>query len=253
METLILKPADRNLFSVQPQRSHPMTLRRVLFAKFLRWIDSLTPHQFRKVLSRLTVSLSIVLVVCVPQFFFGIMTDVTTWHGFALPKMAMLFVAFTYWRLALRWSIRQNLKRGNQHTYHGLPIDELASFLCEHKQFIRDEAMRRFAISQAKHSSIADELERHQVLVRGPNNARVLNEMTREQLARQLREDFPLAFADGEWVEKRGSYHHFLRQKERDEQRDQERIDRLERKRDRLKREIDELEPNPFHVQAIAL
>lgn len=237
---------------MQPNKSHALNLRRVVYVKFLRWVDAMTLTRFRKIAYRCSFLLGIVLLVGVPQFLLGTLVGSLSWHDYALTKIIALSAAFLYGRTWVRQARRWQ-RKSNQHTYYGLPVDELASYLLEQKQFTRYEAMHKFAISQQKHQVVAEELEKQQVLIRGQNNARVLNKITREELVRQLRDGFPLAFYQDEWVEKRGSYELFLRDKECSERKEQARIAKMERKKDRLKRQINELQASPFQVQESAL
>lgn len=85
------------------------------------------------------------------------------------------------------------VRRGNQHTFHGVPVGALARFLTEQKAFKLEEARRVLAVSHGQYQKIAEALERHGVLVRGEKNARVLREIGYEDLVRQLRDDFPLS------------------------------------------------------------
>jgi hypothetical protein len=233
----------RPLFHFVPAAENAAPARRsvgtVLHGKFLDWLAA---SDIRKLATRSAMILLLAGLVGSTQFTLGLLTAAAKWNGYRIPLflalLALTLNAKTIFLASRKWSLRR--RGANQHTYQGLPVDELASYLLETRAFTRDAACLKFAISWKKHQRIADELMHHQVLVRGPvNNARVLNEkITREQLVRQLRENFPLAFADGEWVERRGSYHLFLRDKERAEQKERERVERLERRADRAERKL---------------
>src|SRR2546423_15708746 len=100
--------------------------------------------------------------------------------------------------------------------------------------------MKHFGISQDKHALIAKELERHSILVRGENNARVLNEITREELVRQLRDKFPLVWSEPShaWAERNGTFERWAMEKDRKERDEQEKGARLARKKAKLKDEV---------------
>lgn len=131
-------------------------------------------------------------------------------------------------------------------------MDELASYLLQSGSFTTD-AMQRLALPQRKWAKIADELEGHGILKRGENNARVLAEITREELVRQLRDGFPLVHdpVSKTWVEKRGSFDQWVLQKERAEKKEQEQRDRLERKEDRLRKNIAKLREEQNSFQSV--
>ena len=89
---------------------------------------------------------------------------------------------------------------------------------------------------------MAEKLETHKILIRGDCNARVLNTITRSQLARQLTEDFPLAFYKGEWAERNGSWGNFLKDGEVEEQKKRTVENRIKRKEKSLKKKSGELD-----------
>ncbi len=214
--------------------------------KFLDWVRQTPLRTQLRTLAGVVFLAGVVLAFLFPAFVAGMLLDVLQWNGYKVPAMLLTVALCVKGKGIIRWANRVRMKRlgANQHTYHGLPVDELASYLVERRNFTREDACAKFGVSWKKHQRIADELEHHQVLVRGENNARVLNAITREQLVRQLREDFPLAFADGEWVERRGNYHQFLRDKERADQKERERVERLEKRAGRataILREVQEL------------
>lgn len=248
MQNVTLNPIHKQLFQVHTENSHPrLTLRRVLYAKFLRWVDKTPPRDIIRRFLHVLIALSVPPVVMAPQFFLGILYSGLSWNSYAPAKVLIVVISLTYamtvYRLSKRLMARLRMRRAkkaNQYTYEGLPVDELASFLMEEKAFKKEVAIPRFGLSQPKYFKIANELEHYKILVRGDSNARVLNDsITREVLVRQLRENFPLRFNDGQWAEYRGSYELFLKDKERREQREQETIERKERKVERMNKAID--------------
>lgn len=72
----------------------------------------------------------------------------------------------------------------------------------------RDEAIKTFALSQGQYQKIAEELEKFGLLTRGENNARVMREISMENLVRQLREDFPLVWSEEHqvWADRTGTF-----------------------------------------------
>ena len=164
-----------------------------------------------------------------------------------LAANAPRFLSFVW-----RYSAKRKKSTGKALVFHGVPLDELATYLFERRTFTTS-AINDLGLAQRKWQKIADELEHNGVLVRGENNARVLGEIDRETLVRQLRDNFPLTF-DGNtktWVEKRGSYERFLYDKERTEKKEVERVDRLERKEDRARKNIAKLREESSAFQNI--
>lgn len=147
------------------------------------------------------------------------------------------FVSFVW-----RYSAKRKKFTGKAPVFHGVPLDELASYLFSQRTFTT-KAIDDLGLAQRKWQKIADELEHNGVLVRGENNARVLADIDRETLVRQLRDNFPLTYDANTktWVEKRGSYERFLYDKERSEKKEVERVEKLERKEDRARKNIAKL------------
>lgn len=209
------------------------------------------PSKAARRMFRALVLAGLCTFVCAPSFALGIFFAGAQWHGAALTKIAILTFAFIHYRAAFRlwrWA-RATVRRrgdptGNQNTYHGMPVDELVTWLIEKKNFLREDVIRHFAISRKRQFKIAAELEKHGMLVRGESNSRILHpKISREQMVRQLREGFPLAWSEEqqEWCDRTGSAFHFFVDREHKEKQDKERADRLQRKVGRLERKREEL------------
>ncbi len=245
MNALVLKPQAKQLFEVQPQNSHPkLSLRRVLWVRFLRWIDKASPELITKTLLRAASLLLMGSAIFLPSFLVGVASSVIQWNGFKIPiflgLLAFMLNARRLFSALRRRSIRK--RTGNQHTYHGLPVGELAAFLKQQASFKRDEAIKTFALSQGQYQKIAQELEEHGILMRGENNARVLREISMENLVLQLREDFPLVWSEERqvWAERNGAFERWALSQDFARRKMKETTERRERKLERLDREIDE-------------
>lgn len=150
------------------------------------------------------------VAVAAPQYALGYLTSLVDWHDAAILKVVIVLAAFCYYRQALRfirWA-RGRLNRrdpdGDQETYHGIPIEQMADYLIERRGFQREHAIRHFGISRKRQFKMADELEKNGILVRGGCNGRKLHEsITRDQLVRQLRDGFPLVWNEqsSEWTD----------------------------------------------------
>lgn len=257
----IVRPINKQLFQVHAEQSHPrLSLRRVLYVRFLRWIEK---SSLTSILAT-CVKCSMLLLLCIgllaPSFVLGILTASAKWNNYRLPIMLVIVVTVAnvprLFSLVRRYSAKQKKFTGKAPVFHGVPLDDLASYLFNHRTFTTS-AINDLGLAQRKWSKIAEELEHNGVLVRGENNARVLAEIDRETLVRQLRDNFPLTFDDNTktWVEKRGGYERFLYDKERTEKKEVERVERLERKEDRARKNIAKLreESNVFgNIMALA-
>jgi len=193
-----------------------------------------------------------------PQYLLGVVAASLSFHDALVPKAGICIVALLYGRAWYRWARRWQSRiraGGNQHTFEGVPIDELAGFLLSSGRFTREEAMERLALSQPRHKKIGSVLEQAGILVRGECNALQLRDISREQLVVQLRgiagkKAAPLVYdkARNEWVERDGTFAHFILDRERGEAQQREKLGRLER---RIKRRKEELSSLPTDGEAL--
>jgi len=237
-------------FQIRPiqneQVIHLLSLRRVLYVKFLRWLENSSASSLMKAILKCLTAVAFLLAIMLPHFALGILT--ATIH---LPFMSRVVVfcivllltlnAKRLYLLGKRTYVRKG--KGNQNTYQGIPLDNFISYLFEKKSFTT-AAMSDLGLSQRKWSKIADELEHHGILKRGESNARVLGDIDRMTLVRQIRDGFPLVFdtIGKTWCERRGSFDQWVLQRERKEQKEAETRERLERKEDRMRKNIKRLQ-----------
>lgn len=262
--TVMLKPITGQQFKIQPEQSHPrLSLRRILWVKFLRWVDKASWAKLARALLSLVGASGIAAGIIAPQFFLGMLYDAVAWQGYRVPiliaALSLYFFGANVWHRFRRLQVAR-VRVGNQHTFHGVPVDEMASYLLEQAQFTREHAMAKLRISREKYDVIAKELEHYRILYRGENNARVLTPITRDQLVMQLDErKYPLTFDETrkEWVQRDGSFAEWVLNKERSEQREdyQKRrgLERLEKKRDALREEVGALENAGFISRALEI
>lgn len=242
---------------VEPQQSHPrLSLRRVLYVKFLRWVEQSTASALMKATLKCLTCLALLLLVSAPQFFLGLLlgaahSSITVRAIVYCAVLVTTLNAKRLYRLMRRHSVSKE-KKGNNHTYHGIPLDNFVSYLFDNQGFTT-KAISDLALSQRKWAKIADELEGAGVLVRGESNARVLAEIDRATLARQLRDGFPLVFdpVSKTWCEKRGSFDTWVLAKERKEKKDIERVEKLERKEDNIRGRIAKLQQEQSGFQSV--
>lgn len=242
-----VRPIEKQLFQIHTEQSHPrLSLRRVLYVRFLRWIEKSPLTSILAIIAKCLTLLLLCAAALAPSFVLGLLTASAKWNNYRLPIMLAIvvvalnaprFVSFVW-----RYSATRRKFTGKAPVFHGVPLDELASYLFSQRTFTT-KAIDDLGLAQRKWSKIADELEHNGVLVRGENNARVLADIDRETLVRQLRDNFPLTYDDVSktWVEKRGSFDQWVLSRERKEVKEQEQRDRLGRKEGRLRKNIERL------------
>ncbi len=192
-----------------------------------------------------------IITLIAPQLTLGYLYSLGTWKSYAIAKVIICTLSFYHFhRVKKLWHwMRQKKNRkdpdGNQHTYYGIPIEQMADYLIENQSFQREHSINHFGISRKRQFTIADELEKNGVLIRGESNSRALQPvLTREQLVRQLRDDFPLVWSTDirEWVDRKGPFEQWNLRREHTERKELMQHERLERKVDRLQRRREDLE-----------
>lgn len=107
---------------------------------------------------------------------------VWSWHDGAVAKFCFIFVlTFNFGKIAqLAIKVAKNAARAEKvatgDIIDGIPVVELLDHLFTQQSFKREEVERKFGIPRNKYTTLAIKLENLGVLVRGENNARVLNE-----------------------------------------------------------------------------
>jgi hypothetical protein len=210
-------------------------------------MDKASPASVLRAISTAGISLLVLAAFMLPHFVLGVLVDAARWNGYRIPICSAAFVmtlnARRIWRSIGRVLARsrKTAETANQSTYHGIPVDELATYLMERKSFKLQDTLDHFKFSQRKYARIAEELEKHAVLVRGESNARVLAEISYAELARQLRDDFPLVWDEisKTWVEKDDPYGRHLREKAFRQRKLDDEGSRKEKKVERLQKQIE--------------
>ena len=235
---------NKQLFQLQhPQQSHPLSLRRVLYVKLLRWVDKSSSGVILRTTAKLLFSVGLVSLVCAHAFVLGVLTSAAQWNGYKIPIAIALFTFV--WNMKKIFATMKRLKiknrTGNQHTYHGIPVGELAAFLQTQRSFKREEAMKNFALSQGQYHAIAKELKDNGVLYHGENNAHVLRDIGTAQLVTQLREGFPMVWSEERqcWAERNGAMERWALSHDFKTRQLAEDIEKKERKIERLEKKIE--------------
>lgn len=259
MNAFTLRTPAHPLFQIQPEKSHPKTsVLRVFRKKFVEWLDGASGEALTKAGFRLFALVVIAGLWFAPRESFGILQAVVEWRNYRIPLfLGTVIVAFR-WKRAWLFLKRTRLKSraNNQHLYHGIPVGEFASWLLEERAFKMEPAMKKWGLSQNAYSRIAEELEEHGVLTRGEKNARVLRDISREDLVRQLRDKFPLAWSDERqmFYEINGTMERWAISQDFKRRRLDEETGKKERKKERLEEQIEEKkEELSGFAQAMAL
>lgn len=247
---MILRPQTKTLYTVAPEHSHSLSLRRVLYAKVLRYVDKAPAATLIRISLRTGCAVALFLAFLAPQVALGICASLiaSKWLLGACGACA-----FLYYRAILRVSRKIIFRRrgGSAKVFHGVPILELADYLLQAEAFPMT-AMDALHISQPQHVKIARELEGHGVLIRGESNARILQPISRVELVDQLENNFPLVWSPHEklWLKRRDSFAEYLLSKELKEKRETEHIEKRARKLQRIEKKIQDLQ-NPFTLREL--
>lgn len=221
----------------------PRSLTGVLWSKFLKWVDQSSLESIVKSLRNTATMALIVTLVCAPSFTIGYLTSAMQWNGYKIPIcIAVVTIAMNakrIYRFIRRRSVR--VKKGNQHTFHGYSVTELADLLTQTGGFKREDTQKRLAMSQTQYQRIGDELEKFDVLTRGESNARVLRPITREELVKQLRDGFPLAWDETRqaWLERDGAFERWTLDREWKQRQISDDTEKRERKLKRIEKKIE--------------
>lgn len=229
-------------------------------AKVAVWLYESSWYRISRALLRLGCVIVVVAGFAAPQLLIDAVRASLSFHDALLPKAGTVISILFYGRRWLRLGRRLQARvraGGNQHTFHGIPIDELASYLLTQLRFTREHAMDKLSLSQPKHKKIAEVLEQAGVLFRGECNALELRAVSREQLVTILRalaskKGSPLVFDPerSEWFERDGMANRWIldrEQKEREAAAALERTKRrIERKEESLDEQLEGLAHSPF-------
>lgn len=117
------------------------------------------------------------------------------WHDWAPVKVIGTFAAVwnarTIWTAVFGWLIGIiEMLSGESvtDTIDGIPTTELLDWLFTHQSFKREEVKAHFGIAHHRYNALAQKLEDLGVLIRGENNARILNDdYSRQDIASILR------------------------------------------------------------------
>lgn len=230
------------MYHIVEKQSPPprLTLRRVIWVKFLRYVEGTKLPTLRKHFVRFSTFFLTVFAIAFPQLALGILYGTLSHYSAPLLRLSIIPIAYATYRLAKIYAKRRKRSGSNEHSYNGVSVDEFATFLIETGGFKFKDVQKRFGFSQDKYKKIGDQLEGHAVLVRDDNNARVLNTITREELVMQLRDNFPMVYSEHEkqWTPRRGTFDTWVLDRERREAKERERGEKKERKIKRLDKAI---------------
>jgi len=225
------------------QQIQRYTLHGVLLYKFLRWVDKKEMKYIVKTMFRYCMLVVMLAAVPYHTFMLGVASRAIVDPSTVL--VVGILVLFFYGKAIVRTG-RKKAKsaKGNQNTFHGVPITELATFLFDTGGF-KNEAVQKLGLAQKQWSKMAKALDDAGIVYKSAEHfqARVLRPITREQLITQLRDNFPLIWSESkqDWIGKDGSWRSWLADEEREEQKHKADIARLQRRKKKVKKEIDQI------------
>ncbi len=241
MSTITLTP-KLQIANPPAEKIHRRSLAGVLWGKFLGWVEKASAESLWKATRRTAIVVLILFLSMAPSFTIGYLTAAAKWNGYRLPiffgLLTLILNAKRIYRFVRRRSF--SIKRGNQNTFLGFSVTELADLLTETQAFKREDTSKRLAMSQTQYQKIGNELEKYGVLVRGESNARILRPISREELVKQLRENFPLAWDETRqaWFERDGQFERWTLNNEWKQRRISEDTEKRERKLERIEKKI---------------
>lgn len=161
---------------------------------------------------KFSLSIWIIIFLAYPDVWLNYLKKIFMFQNMLIPKSFVTFYIiyniwsiyknYTYIKKMVTKSIKsftsnkickQNIQENKEKLISWIPIIEILNHLFENKHFKRTEVEWKFWISRNKYQQLAAKLEDINILKRGENNSRVLNEeYTREQIAKAF------IFADGD-------------------------------------------------------
>lgn len=222
------------------------TVANVLLFKFIKWLEKKEMRYIAKKMFQYTLLIIVLASIQYPMFILGTLS-----RAIIEPKTALaisILVLFFYGKALVRFGRKAKFTgkaKNNQNTLHGVPITELATFLLDTGGF-KNDAVQKLGLAQKQWAKIAKVLEESGVVYKSKeqNNARVLRPITREELIMQLRDGFPMQWCTtkNEWITKDGPWRLWLSDEEKKAKADLLYSKRMERKKKRLKKEVQDLQ-----------
>lgn len=193
----ISKMENTSKKSYESSNHQARTMRSILWKKVL---DVFERHELSSIFSFFSMGLISVLIglsLTYPNESKAIFEKILSLENFIIPKLFLSMAAVfsipsitTFIREFIeniKFKVELNrvndLTLSDTQTIEGIPIDELLDHLFEVQTFKRNDIEAKFGIPRNKFTRLAKKLDNLNVLSRGENNSRVLNEeFTRKEL-----------------------------------------------------------------------
>jgi len=137
--------------------------------KFLKWLEKSTIKKILTLFLQFVIILFIILFLVNHSFAFLILKKIFFLYNFLILKSIFVILIFKYRKKLF------SFKKKSKKTIDGIETSELLHFIFTKKAFKLNEFKKTFGLSRNIHEKIAKKLEHFKVLIRGENNARVLN------------------------------------------------------------------------------
>lgn len=139
-------------------------------------IERSTLPQILRASGRVCASVIVTLFLVWPDLIVIASRFVLSIGNFALPKFLLVFLLINNHK-RLRRAYKKILSKGKTTVrIEGIPSVELLDHLFTVGSFKRDDIKRKFGIPHHRYQSLAKKLESLGILIRGENNARILND-----------------------------------------------------------------------------
>jgi hypothetical protein len=188
METKTTKPTAQVI--------HP-TLKKVLWIKFVQFVAERPLGSIVKFVGLSFVAGLLSSLLASPDDFERVFYAVALWHNGLITLILMcfgfVFFAPRFFRFIMDELVyivegltQQSCE--SDETIEGIPVTEMVDHLFEEKSFKREEIEGKFGIPRNRYQRLAEKMEDLDILTRGENNSRVLNEeMSRAEVIEHLK------------------------------------------------------------------
>lgn len=173
-----------------PETGTRRTISSILANKFLDGVEKSTFRQIFIEILEWAAILTTTALLIFPEWTAEAATTFWTFGNYAVPKFLACAILIKYRKDIKRIFRKLRYRGANEGMLCGIPKKEICHFLFEKGAFKLDEATKKFGLSRKNFDELAKALEAQKILIRGENNARVLNEaeFTRQEIYEMLLE-----------------------------------------------------------------
>lgn len=172
------------------KKSNERNIKTILWNKFLDILENSTFRQIIFAILLVILSLILTLVLTYTEKATEVILTACRFENYLLLKLVGSFIIIFNFRSIFEIlkkmlpEFPEMKKEPTWNTIEWIPVVELLDHLFEFESFKRDDIEKKFGIPRNRFTDLAQKLENLGVLIRGENNARVLNpEFARSDVA----------------------------------------------------------------------